>query len=681
MPIIPEYSFAEGRHAPSTASPDMAALPALANAKYIAPAILDVGEAGLGIAASLLKSEDARATLEVRNAWDDQEDELNAKLATERDGTRRRSLVETYLAKGWDALKGAMAPAETRTLLESEARDRDRRVRSNAEAGSLRISREQGGEAVRKGLQRALEKQDPVAAERLIDEGVHGGIFAAGDKPQLMDAFLRDVDQAKVKQLIKDHPLDAAKWIASPEFTKNFPKLPAERQAGLVQEAILAGNRFRSEARAKIANRTLQGDVLNNQELKTMLDDGVISGQEVSAYQQRWHEGPPADLHVPTYNRLVSEITSYRPAMDGTGLAEAQLRDRILTASLPGAHIQELQERLEAKLNPAAAKPEMRPREFAADFEKITEERFKLGAFALRGIPFLPESYGPPPISAEEWSQAEERRLDFTAAWEGYLRSAPPELGKPEAEKVYNELYRQMVSDRDVAPLVVPGVDPAKMVDGRLRSALSRPEPGQAGPVAAPVPASYGGQPVAGPGRYYRGGRAITGEGDMPGATVPREVLEASFPGKDEAWFLQNVKVVVETPDGRRALLPLSGTGGKGSGARRPVLDMTPAAVRDLGGSVTNLTGGGSRVEGIGEISFALTTDNAGPEADLANQSWDDVAAHWFDDKKPIHPEQIASGLTALRARWLEARRQRREAVATEDDQGMPRMAVELPGF
>jgi hypothetical protein len=41
MPIIPEYTFAEGQHAPSTASPDMAALPNLANAKYIGPAIRD----------------------------------------------------------------------------------------------------------------------------------------------------------------------------------------------------------------------------------------------------------------------------------------------------------------------------------------------------------------------------------------------------------------------------------------------------------------------------------------------------------------------------------------------------------------------------------------------------------------------------------------------------------------
>ena len=65
MPIIPEYSFAEGRHAPSTASPEMAGLPGRANAKYIAPAIMDVGKAAVGIAASYLKSEEARADLEV----------------------------------------------------------------------------------------------------------------------------------------------------------------------------------------------------------------------------------------------------------------------------------------------------------------------------------------------------------------------------------------------------------------------------------------------------------------------------------------------------------------------------------------------------------------------------------------------------------------------------------------
>jgi hypothetical protein len=144
---------------------------------------------------------------------------------------------------------------------------------------------------------------------------------------------------------------------------------------------------------------------------------------------------------------------------------------------------------------------------------------------------------------------------------------------------------------------------------------------------------------------------------------------------------MQNVKVMVEAPDGRRALLPLSSTTGRGGGGKRPVLDMTAAAVRDLGGSMVTLPGGGSRVEGIGEISFALTTDNAGVQADLANQSLEEVTELWFEDKKPVSPEQIVSGLRALQARWLEAQRQRHEAVVAEDDQGVPRAAMQDPGF
>jgi hypothetical protein len=57
------------------------------------------------------------------------------------------------------------------------------------------------------------------------------------------------------------------------------------------------------------------------------------------------------------------------------------------------------------------------------------------------------------------------------------------------------------------------------------------------------------------------------------------------------------------------------------------------------------------------------------------------VTELWFEDKKPVSPEQIVSGLRALQARWLEAQRQRDEAVVAEDDQGVPRAATQDPGF
>jgi hypothetical protein len=689
MPIIPEYTFAEGQHAPSTASPDMAALPNLANAKYIGPAIRDGGEAVMAITESLLKSEGARATTEVRNAWGEQEDELHSLLATEKDGTRRRSLVETYLAKGWDAFKGAMVPSEAQAGLEEEGKQREQRVKQEAETGSLRISREQGAEAVRKGLQRARERKDAAGAEQTIDVAVNGGFVAADAKPKLMQDFHRDVDEAKVRELIKDHPLDAAGWIASPEFAKNFRGLPPERQGGLLQEAIAARGAFRAEAFSKITNNALQGIVLSRDELETMRKDSVLTDQDAAAYAVRWHGPPPASFHAPTYNQLVSDITFYRPALDASGVGEAQIRERIGSARLPDPYLKELQERLDGKTNPQA-KAEAKPHEMAAHFEQKTQERFDSGAFGNRFWQFQVASYHPAPITGEEWAKSHERRQHFTQTWEAYLRHAPANATLPEVEKVYEEFYRQMVTEPDVEPLIIPGQDPAAVVDAKSDRAMRLPVPqegtapgqGAAAPTGPPAAmARYGRLPVLAPGRFYRGGRAIGAEGDAPGAAVPREVLEASFPGKDEAWFLQNVKVMVEAPDGRRALLPLSSTSGRGGGGKRPVLDMTAAAVRDLGGSMVALPGGGSRVEGIGEISFALTTDNAGVQADLANQSLEEVTELWFEDKKPVSPEQIVSGLRALQARWLEAQRQRDEAVVAEDDQGVPRAATQDPGF
>lgn len=87
-----------------------------------------------------------------------------------------------------------------------------------------------------------------------------------------------------------------------------------------------------------------------------------------------------------------------------------------------------------------------------------------------------------------------------------------------------------------------------------------------------------------------------------------------------------------------------------------PTLDLTPGAVKQLGGAVIyDDAGKMAGVKGIGNLSFALTTDNAGPEADLSRMTWEEASKKWFSDKRPTAPEQIASGLAALRHAWNSA--------------------------
>jgi hypothetical protein len=665
MPIIPEYSFAEGRHAPSTASPDMAALPALANAKYIAPAIMEMGEAVVGIAASYLKSEEARADLELGNQWAQQEDELKEKLAAEPDPARRRSLVGTYLAKGNESLKGVQAPEGARGRLEAKAAQRGERVKLEADAAGLRLSQERGRAAMKEQLQRARQSKDVGAATQALDLAVQGRFIPAEASPGLLENFHADLERDGVKEMIRDHPQDAAGWIASPEFVKNFRRIPAEER-DLFQRMAQAGkHEHRAGVWKDLTASALENKVMNRGELNMLRNDGVLSDAQVAAYAGRWHAQEPVTFNAAVYNELFGEIGTYRQALDPTRAGAAQLRERITLAPLPGESLKQLHELMSARVNPEA-KP---PHRLAAEFQKFTQERFDSGAFSNRFWKYQPAGTAPPPITGEEWAKAHERRLRFTDAWDAYLRNAPDDLSPVEAQKVYEEFYGKMVSDMDVAPLPIPRQDDGEAADEKLRRLLGLPaSEKRKALVPAVAPVVFGGRPVQAPGMYYRGGRALVGEGATAGAAVPREVLEASFPGKDEAWFLRNVKVAVQAADGRRALLPLSSTAGRGGGGKRPGLDLTPAALEVLGGSVAVDSAGAASPEAIGEISFALTTDNAGAEVDMATLSFEEVSDLWFADKRPVSPDQIVSGLRAVQAAWLEARHARQQAETAADE-------------
>ena len=665
MPIIPEYSLAEGRHAPSTASPQMAGLPAAANAKYIAPAILEAGEAVVGIAASYMKSEDARADLELGNHWAQQEDEMKERLAGEPDPARRRSLVGTYLAKGNESLKEVQAPEGTRGRLEAKARQREERMKRDADVEGLRLSRERGVAAVKEQLQRARQGKDAGAATQVLDLAVQGGWIPAGARTDLLEDFHADLERDAVKDMIRDHPQDAAGWIGSPEFAKNFRRIPREERDFFHRQALAGKQEHRAGVWNDLTTAALGGKVMNQGELNALRRDGVFNDAQVAAYTGRWHAPEPVAFNAAVYNDLFGDIGTYRQALDPTRAGAAQLRERIALAPLPGESVKQLQDLMSARVNPEA-KP---PHRLAAEFQKFTQERFDSGAFANRFWMYQPAGTKPAPITGEEWAKAHERRLRFTDAWDAYLRNAPEDLSPVEAQKVYEEFYGRMVADMDVAPLPIPRQDDGEAADEKLRRLLGLPAPAKgAAPAPAGAPVLFGGRPVQAPGMYYRGGRALVGEGAAAGAAVPREVLEASFPGKDEAWFLKNVKVAVQTADGRRALLPLASTAGRGGGGKRPGLDLTPAALDFLGGGVETDAAGAAKPEGLGEISFALTTDNAGTEVDLATLSFEEVSDLWFADKRPVSPDQVVSGLRALQAAWLEARHARQQAVTVEDE-------------
>lgn len=683
MPLIPELSALQGQHRPSVASPQAAGLPGRA-ALSVAQGIADMGGTFLKIAGTVQATEDARTRSTVRQGWSRGLAELETKLATQADPSRHLSELDDFLSRSRSAITEGNPSPRAREALEMEYLDFETQTRNRIGGAAARLSRERAGLALQNELETASNSGDRDAFTRALDTAEEGTLILPERREGLLREFEYKKDFTAIQREIAADPIDMERDLDSPDFLERFPSQTPESLDRLRQYARGESNRARGEVWDNVLNASLDGKVLSSDELRTMAADGIISPSQRASYLDRWHRPEPPAFDPAAYNEAFSAVTSYEPGNDPTGATVAQLRERLGTLALPDESIRELKGRLEARLSPIK-----RPaHKLAADFEKQSAERFEAGDFGggwlawkpttgADGQP-IPNRWRKEIISREKWAAAHSARQQFTTAWDSYLSNAGADLDPVQAQKTYDSLFERMILDREDSGPLIPAAPAAIDFTGDVDRLLGTPPaPGKETSSTGGKPATFGGQPIQPPGVFYRearptvfGGKndpadnglsafgGTTGAGGKEGVAIPLDVLKATFPGKDKAWFAANVRAVVKTKDGRQAVFPLADLGTaewvwKRDG--RPVLDLTPGAVKALGGSVVTKDGKLSSVAGLGPLSFALSTENAGPAADLSAMSWEDVSAAWFKDKKPTDPDQIASGLVALRSAWLAA--------------------------
>jgi hypothetical protein len=440
-------------------------------------------------------------------------------------------------------------------------------------------------------------------------------------------------------------------------------------------------NRAKDTILASVMTGALEkNQILPRDKLQLMVDHCMMSPEQLTGYMVSFHGSTAPEADPQEYSRLQSVILRYDPGSDPQGDALLSLRADIAGAGLPPEQIRLLGKQLGERES-----GERTPRhKLAAHFAEATDDHFSSGDFGggwLRissidsdGDGMADSWDGAGRIDHEKWQAAVSARAEFQEMWDGYLESAPPDLDLLQASEVYGKLLartRELRADTTglipASPAPIHFNDPPRLLAGTI--------PQDTGP---PAPAIFGGRRVKNPGSAYRNAIALPASETPPAAAsaggsapstpqaaviLPGALLDATFPGKDPQWLAENAVVVVRTADGREKPFPVVRSSADDAvhdaawqHAGRPALELTPAAIRRLGGTIGRDPHGKVRgVRGLEDISFSLTTPREGISRDLSLLSWRQAQALWFRHNRPGDPEQIASNLTALRAAWQAA--------------------------
>jgi len=250
-----------------------------------------------------------------------------------------------------------------------------------------------------------------------------------------------------------------------------------------------------------------------------------------------------------------------------------------------------------------------------------------------------------------------------------WLNQQPDDLDPLDAGKKYNEIKADILKNHIPVDIEIPTFAPIPTFADPLESTTPDGTPGV---LPKPDPktsmrGTFGGQPIPAPGMFIRGSNTTVFGGDadpndnglsanggsnnaIPGVAMPEKMLKAMFPGKSKEWFFDNVKVVVKADNGLQKVLPLVDYGTAEwvtERAKNHVLDLNPKAVAALGGQAIYKNGRLQSHAGFQSVDFAVTTAKAGM-MDPKTATRPELKTSWFQDKKPRHPDQIESGLSAL---------------------------------
>lgn len=508
-------------------------------------------------------------------------------------------------------------------------------------------------------------------AERTGDEDLRTraledakGVFAPAEQERIATESDQRVLFNRVSKDIDNDPLLMERELDSKEFADENSTLGYENIEKLKGHAETKANRYRSDFSNEMI---VSGQQPTLEELQHMADAGQLSPSQHAQWATKVRNQEVAPVSDPAiYNEAYGQIVSYDPAKDPTGRTEATLRTSIAAMSLPPAEIQQLNSKLTDMVRVGKAQPK---NQHEAAFSGKIGTDFTRGDFGKYRFPVDSDNdpSTPPtfPINPAAYDASWKLRGKFEDQWRGIIAGMPADAKFEEVSKAYDALKSSFKGEMPMPDLQFSKPKPLPFVPGTTYQNL----PGKR--------ASFGGQSIKGPGIPFTGAAATafggandpddnglsafggkTGEGGKEGTAIPQAILAAQFPGRPKEWLAENVRTVVVGPDGVKHTMPVVDLGTAESvwqRAGRPTLDLTPGAVKRVGGKVSYTQDGKmSGVKGLDSLDFSVVSIDTGGKK-LTGMSWNDARQVWFDKNRPTSNQQIDNSLIALRDAWAKA--------------------------
>ena len=643
-------------------SPQAAAAPAQALGD-VASAIGSISRPFAEIADRLQEAENQRALSTTRTALDESRSKLFIDLQTVTDPAEHIRRTDDFLQQSKTALDDpSLAPVVRDRLIpyfDQWASD----TRTTVAERAAKLTQERARLAANNELQAAQDAGDITRAATVIDEQIASGLMLPEQGDQIKHQLQQQITFRNITKEIEADPLAAPDMVGD-DLIEKYPELSLEDADRLRDFADRSQQSARAEFFDGIAAAAENGQTLAPDDLRAMVEEGILTPTQSASYLRTYHGSAPPEADPELYDAVHDTIMAYDPAADPTGRALADLRADIATLPLPKDHVAELRKRLNNRATASADSPTHR---LAKDFSAITAERFDQGMFGS----WFSAKGTTKTIDRAGYETAIGKKREFLDAWDAYLENAPANLSPAEARQTYDTLFDQIVNsstDFDLLQDFAPAYNFDLEADQLLDQSMVLP-PRQ------PDQATFGGQPIQPAGRFYKGAKptvfggqadpvdngrsafgGVTGPGGREGVAIPADILKATFPGKDKAWWAENVRVVVRTPAGGQHVFPLADLGTAEwvwEKNQRPTLDLTPGALQRLGGRVLKDRNGNQvGTAGIDNLDFAITTVDAGMP--MQGASWNDVWQSWFATQRPTDATQIQTAFRALLARYEE---------------------------
>jgi hypothetical protein len=549
------------------------------------------------------------------------------------------------------------------------------KARITAGEQAARLTNQRAGLQFSNEFEAAKTAGDRTAYQDARQRALDAGLLLPEKADALDQDFDRTVKYRDLQRQIDQDPHGLLDSLEKPDAPQAFG-LDTEAIDALRRQASHKKNQHDSDFWDGVLNQTLTNGspTISKDDLQKLAEEGSISPTQRASYLNAYYGPTEPTYDEGLFSKVHGVIASYDPAKDPTQATLAKLRGDLATVPLPKESLRVLNDQLSGKLK----SPDSPKNRLETDFTRQTANHFDSGRFgswfALKDTDNNPATAPAKVINAVDYGKALVNRRHFLDAWDSYLKTSPADLPPEEAQKTYDTLFQKIVVDKAPLPdLSIPGSAPAPDFEKELQQLL---------PPKGSIPdrstsSTFGGQPIQPPGRYYQNARptvfggnndpadnglsafgGTTGAGGREGVAIPQNIIAATFPGKSKAWIAENVKVHVKTDAGTDAVLPVADYGTAEwvwARDKRPVLDLTPGAIQQLGGRATYTSEGKlSGVEGFKNVNFALTTAKAGTLP--PDSPWEDLWKDWFADKRPTHPDQIQSGLAALWDNHLQAK-------------------------